>query len=100
MYSCTDRMSLESMQPSQDLYNEYQWEKITEQHSVNSIDEVLLPSTVQYENLILYPTRIWDYEDFNVVLNSNDAIIGRVMSDGVRVKLSSPLQSFKLCLRR
>jgi hypothetical protein len=44
-------------------------------------------------------TKVQQYDNFNVVVNKDKAIVGRVMSDGLKVEIKGELKSFKLCLQ-
>jgi hypothetical protein len=44
-------------------------------------------------------TKVRQYDSFNIVLNNDRAIVGRVISDGLKVVIEGELESFKLCLQ-
>jgi hypothetical protein len=44
-------------------------------------------------------TKVRQYDSFNIVLNKDEAIVGRVMSDGLEIDIEGELKSFKLCLQ-
>jgi len=43
--------------------------------------------------------RFRDYKYYDVVVNDDSAIVGRVMSDGVKITLTASISQYKLCLR-
>jgi len=63
----------------------------------SSIYTLEQPEQVAYSPL----SRVRDYDSFNVVLNDDNAIVGRVMSDGFEIKASDAksLTYYNLCVR-
>eukprot|EP01102_Stenamoeba_stenopodia_P007470 TRINITY_DN2092_c0_g2_i1.p1 TRINITY_DN2092_c0_g2~~TRINITY_DN2092_c0_g2_i1.p1 ORF type:complete len:1763 (-),score=374.29 TRINITY_DN2092_c0_g2_i1:1009-6297(-) len=62
----------------------------------SSIYTLEQPEQIAYSPL----SRVRDYDSFNIVLNDDNAIVGRMMSDGFEVKTSgADLQFYTLCLR-
>jgi hypothetical protein len=57
-------------------------------------------SMKQPEQLPFSPlTRIREYNSFEIVLNKDHAIVGRLMSDGVLLEMDGSLTSFQICLQ-
>jgi len=45
-------------------------------------------------------TKVRDYDGFNIVINSDKAIVGRVMSNGLLVEMNGEVNSYTVCLTR
>jgi len=80
-----------------------------------SINSKQVPDQVSFSPLTRFPldlfvdistvfwrltlSRIRDYKGFNIAVNDDHAIVGRVMSDGVLITLDSSIESYELCIR-
>jgi len=45
-------------------------------------------------------TKVRDYDSFNIVINSDKAIVGRVMSNGLLVEMNGEVNSYTVCLTK